>query len=137
MNSSMLWNNKGGITADESYNKLVAKKAATADAQAEKEARREAKAAAQEQARLGAAQAPDIVRSMVQQQGWKTGRGGLTKTLLCQVVIWFNQRVAQADKVADLVTRVQALMGWNEEHGFPHNLSSNIPAGPQVQPAPQ
>ncbi len=80
----------------------------------------EQRTAAQEANRLAAASAVDTVWDVVErQQGWQTGCSGLTKTLLTQVVIWFNQRVGQSDKVADLVGRVQSLMGWVEGVGFP------------------
>ncbi len=120
LNSSMLWNNKGGITADEAYNKVVAKQQHTDAKAAEKEQRKEQRTAAAEANRLAASSAADTVRDVVtRQQGWQTGRGGLTKVLLTQVVLWFNQRVGQHDKVADLVVRVQALMGWVDGVGFP------------------
>ncbi len=109
LNSLILWDNKGCITGHEACNKVVAKQVHTDSkaAEPEKQEPRE-QPMANAEATLAAVSAPETVRD----PGGGTSTeaaglpqyccGSLTKVLLTQVVIWFNQRLGHCNKVAGL-----------------------------------
>lgn len=136
MNSSMLWNNKGCVTADQAYNKVLAKKSETDLKAALKQSRKEHREQTTEARRLEAVSAPDAVMQLVLANGgWQTGRGGVTKGLLAQVILLLEPQgrgVRSNERVVDLVPRVQKLMGWVEGVGFPAMINAApAPAPPQ------
>jgi hypothetical protein len=120
LNSSKLWDIAGGVTGP------AASRLVFADAQAlrakpdQQQARKDARTAEDTARRQNAAPLLDAVKAIVRQKGWHTGgRGGLTSQMLKDVLFLLNQPAKGTDKVADLVAKVQVLLAWNAQTGFP------------------
>lgn len=91
LNSSMLWNKKGWITADEAFGKVVEKSISQEERSRAKQQRKEQQAADREERRLAGTLAVDILCKIVACTGsWKGGRGGCTTIFLTQVILWLN-----------------------------------------------
>jgi hypothetical protein len=87
--------------------------------QQRKEERARERVVAQEQRRLDAAGSVAVVMEIVRRAGWVMGgRGKLTAGMLKDVIIAKGERVAQGEKAADLIARVQVLLSWSEQAGF-------------------
>jgi hypothetical protein len=124
-----IWKEVGGVTGASASQKIFRRRQERMAAAAAADAKRKEREALQQQRRVDAASSVDAVKAVVTQKGWITGgRGGLTTTLLRDVLRFFGERAAPAEKAADLVARVKQILGWTAEAGFPGQ------AGPQPPP---
>jgi hypothetical protein len=129
--SRAIWKEVGGVTGASASQKIFRRRQERMAAAAAADAKRKEREALQQQRRVEAASSVDAVKAVVIQKGWITGgRGGLTTTLLRDVLRFFGQSTAPAEKAVDLVARVKQILGWTAEGGFPGQ------AGPQPPPPP-
>ncbi len=138
MSSAQLWFLEGGLTGEQAFQKVAEWRRKKRSEKAEQDAAKQQRQAAQQDKRLAASGAVDAIKAIVRQKGWVTGRGGLSRDILSQAVLWLSGTAAKgSDKVPDLISKVQVLLKWDaQEQRFPGDPAIGPPAELVHQPVP-
>ncbi len=130
VNSGLLWKRPGGVTGATAAKIVFDNDCKCAEKTAQKEVHQREKEAADVQCRQEAAPMIEQLKTIVRAKGWETGgRGGLTGTMLLDVLMFLNTPARGGEKVADLDEHVKQKLGWTAEGCFPGNHQP-VPAAP-------